>query len=99
MKLICDGLDLSDGVLKVSKALSVKSANPVLEGIKLMVPDFDLIRERMLFVLVATKKYENEICKDLETHGFVEGKDYGRMSVLTDKMTRIYLRTFLHQEV
>lgn len=35
MKLICDGLDLSDAVLKVSKALAVKSANPVLEGIKL----------------------------------------------------------------
>ena len=35
MKLICDGLDLSDAVLKVSKALSTKSANPVLEGIKI----------------------------------------------------------------
>ena len=35
MKLICDGLDLSDAVLKVSKALSVKAANPVLEGIKI----------------------------------------------------------------
>ncbi len=35
MKLICDGLDLSDAVLKVSKALSVKSSNPVLEGIKI----------------------------------------------------------------
>ena len=35
MKLICDGLDLSDAVLKVSKALSVKAANPVLEGINI----------------------------------------------------------------
>ena len=35
MKLICDGLDLSDAVLKVSKALPVKSSNPVLEGIKI----------------------------------------------------------------
>lgn len=35
MKLICDGLDLSDAVLKVSKALSSKAANPVLEGIKI----------------------------------------------------------------
>ena len=35
MKLICDGLDLSDAVLKVSKALAVKAANPVLEGIKM----------------------------------------------------------------
>jgi DNA polymerase-3 subunit beta len=35
MKLICDGLELSDAVLKVSKALSVKATNPVLEGIKI----------------------------------------------------------------
>ena len=35
MKLICDGLDLSDAVLTVSKALSAKTANPVLEGIKI----------------------------------------------------------------
>ena len=35
MKIICDGLELSDAVLKVSKALSVKSANPFLEGIKI----------------------------------------------------------------
>ena len=35
MKIICDGLDLSDAVLKVSKALSVKATNPILEGIKL----------------------------------------------------------------
>jgi DNA polymerase-3 subunit beta len=36
MKVICDGLDLSDAVLKVSKALSVKAVNPILEGIKLV---------------------------------------------------------------
>ncbi len=35
MKVLCDGLDLSDAVIKVSKALPVKSPNPVLEGIKI----------------------------------------------------------------
>ena len=35
MKIICDGLDLSEAVLKVSKAAAVKTTNPVLEGIKL----------------------------------------------------------------
>ena len=35
MKLICNGLDLSDAVLTVSKALNSKTTNPVLEGIKL----------------------------------------------------------------
>ena len=36
MQLICDGLDLSDAVLKVSKAVATKTTNPILEGIKLV---------------------------------------------------------------
>ena len=57
MKLICDGLDLSDAVLKVSKALSVKAANPILEGIKisakgdtltLLATDMELTIERTI---------------------------------------------------
>jgi len=35
MKLICEGLDLSDAVLKVIKATANKTTNPILEGIKL----------------------------------------------------------------
>lgn len=35
MKFICDGLDLTDAVLKVVKAVGTKSANPLLECIKL----------------------------------------------------------------
>ena len=35
MKIICDGLDLSDAIRKVSKALPQKAINPVLEGIKI----------------------------------------------------------------
>ena len=35
MKVICEGLDLSDAVLKVIKAAAVKPVNPILEGIKL----------------------------------------------------------------
>ncbi len=35
MKLICEGLDLSDAVLKVIKATAVRTTNPILEGIKL----------------------------------------------------------------
>ena len=57
MKVICDGLDLSDAVLKVSKALSVKAANPALEGIKitakgdsltLLATDLELTIERKI---------------------------------------------------
>lgn len=35
MKLICEGLELSDAVLKVIKATANKTTNPILEGIKL----------------------------------------------------------------
>jgi len=35
MKIICNGLELSDAVSKVSRALPVKKNNPILEGIKL----------------------------------------------------------------
>lgn len=35
MKVICEGLDLSDAVLKVVKACSTKTTNPILECIKI----------------------------------------------------------------
>lgn len=37
MKIIVNGTDLSSAVMKVSKAISTKTTNPVLEGIKLSV--------------------------------------------------------------
>lgn len=43
MKLICEGLDLSDAVLKVSKATAAKTTNPILEGIKLKAENDKLI--------------------------------------------------------
>jgi len=82
MKLICDGLDLSDAVLKVSKALSVKSTNPVLEGIKitakgdtltLLATDMELTIEKtikaevlMEGATVVVGKYFVEFAKKLE---------------------------------
>ena len=35
MKLICDGLELSDAIGKVSKALPQRVVNPGMEGIKI----------------------------------------------------------------
>ena len=56
MKLICDGLDLSDAVLKVSKALSVKAVNPALEGIKIDIElksgDYPKIGNRPVYYLL-----------------------------------------------
>ena len=82
MKLICDGLDLSDAVLKVSKALSVKAANPILEGIKitaqgdsltLLATDMDLTIEKTIKAdvymegeTVVVGKYFVDFAKKLE---------------------------------
>ena len=82
MKLICDGLDLSDAVLKVSKALAVKTSNPVLEGIKisakgdtltLLATDMELTIEKSIKAeilmegeTVVVGKYFVELAKKLE---------------------------------
>lgn len=42
MKLICEGLDLSDAVLKVIKATATRTTNPILEGIKLSAKEDSL---------------------------------------------------------
>jgi DNA polymerase III subunit beta len=39
MKVFCQGLDLSDAILKVIKASSSKTTNPILEGVKLTAED------------------------------------------------------------
>ncbi len=66
MKVICDGLDLSDAVLKVSKALSVKATNPVLEGIK-------LVAENDTLTLTATDT-ELTIIKTIKADVLMEGE-------------------------
>lgn len=42
MRLFCEGLDLSDAVMKVIKAVSNKTTNPILEGIKLVAENDSL---------------------------------------------------------
>lgn len=67
MKLICDGLDLSDAVLKVSKALSVKTSNPVLEGIKITAKGDVLTLLATDMELTIEKKIKAEILMEGET--------------------------------
>ncbi len=67
MKLICDGLDLSDAVLKVSKALSVKSSNPVLEGIKITAKGDSLTLFATDMELSIEKKIKADVLMEGET--------------------------------
>lgn len=66
MKLVCNGNDLSDAVGKVFKAVSTRSTNPILEGIKLKAEngtlrltatDLELSIEK---IIVADVKIEGE---------------------------------------
>lgn len=67
MKLICDGLDLSDAVLKVSKALSVKSSNPILEGIKITAKGDSLTLFATDMELSIEKKIKADVLMEGET--------------------------------
>ena len=67
MKLICDGLDLSDAVLKVSKALSVKAANPILEGIKITAKGDSLTLLATDTELTIEKKIKADVLMEGET--------------------------------
>ena len=66
MKIIVNGNDLSQAVMKVSKAISVKTTNPVLEGIKLSVKGDNL-------TLSATDM-EIAIEKTIVSDTFMEGQ-------------------------
>ena len=67
MKLYCDGLELSDAVLKVIKASSAKTLNPILEGIKLTAEDGTLTLVCTDGELAIEKKIKAEIRMEGET--------------------------------
>ena len=61
MQILCDGLDLSEAVLKVSKAIAVKTTNPILEGIKLVAEDNELTLLATDLELSIVKKIRAEV--------------------------------------
>lgn len=67
MKLVCDGLDLSDSVLKVIKGTSNKTTNPILEGIKLSAENDELVLSATDLELAIIKTIKAEVFLDGET--------------------------------
>ena len=67
MKVIVDGLDLSEAVLKVSKALPVKAANPVIEGIKISAIGDTLTLTATDLDLTLQKKLKADVLMEGET--------------------------------
>ena len=66
MKVICEGTDLADAVLKVSKGTSTKTTNPILEGIK-------IVAEEDYLTLSATD-LEMSIEKTIKANVQIEGE-------------------------
>ena len=66
MKLKCDGLALSEAVLKVSKAMPIKRNNSILEGIKLQAKDG--------FLTLTATDLELSIIKKIPAEVSIEGE-------------------------
>ena len=67
MLVICQGLELSDSLLKVSKAISNKITNPILEGIKLIAEDGTLTMSATDTELSIEKKIKADVKVEGET--------------------------------
>lgn len=67
MQLVCDGLDLSEAVIKVSRAISNKTTNPILEGIKLVADNDCLVVSATDSDLAIEKKIKAEVKVEGET--------------------------------
>ena len=67
MQVVCDGLDLSEAVLKVSRAISYKTTNPILEGIKIVADEDYLIVSATDLELSIEKKIKAEVKVEGET--------------------------------
>ncbi|MGN1099090.1 MAG: DNA polymerase III subunit beta [Christensenellales bacterium] len=75
MKIYCNGLDLSDALLKVMRAMPVKKNIPILEGIKLSAA----ARELTLTATDLALSIETKIKADVMVEGeiVIPGKDFG----------------------
>lgn len=67
MLVVCQGLELSEGFLRVSKAISNKITNPILEGIKIVAEDDTLIMSATDTELSIEKKIKAEVKVEGET--------------------------------
>lgn len=67
MQLVCDGLDLGVATLKVIKAISNKTTNPILEGIKLTAINDTLILSATDLELGIEKTIKAEVKEEGET--------------------------------
>ena len=66
MKVICDGLDLSIATTQVTKAISTRTTNPVLEGIKITAENDKLVLSATDLELAIEKTIRAEVKQEGE---------------------------------
>lgn len=90
MQVLCDGLDLSEAVLKVSKAISTRTTNPILEGIKLHAEEDKLTLSATDLDLSIEKKINAEV--KIEGDAIVPGRFFTDfIKKLTDEKIELIL--------
>lgn len=90
MHIVCEGLDLCEAVLKVSKAISNRVANPILEGIKIVAEDNTLTLSATDTELAIEKKIKAEVKVEGET--VVPGKFFSEfLKKLTNESIELVL--------
>lgn len=67
MKFNCDGLDLSDAVLKVVKATGTKGINPIYEGIKILAKEDQIVFSATDLDIAIEKKIKADVKIEGET--------------------------------
>lgn len=90
MKVICQGIELSDAVTKVMKAMNNKSVSPILEGIKITAKDDCLTLFATDLDLAIEKKINADVLMEGET--IVPGKFFGDLvRMLTNEQLEMTL--------
>ena len=86
MKIVCDGADLADAVLKVSKGTSNKTTNPILEGIKIVAEED--------FVTLSATDLELSIEKTIKGMVQIEGE-----MVVPGKFFSEYIKKLTNEQI
>ena len=86
MKLVCEGLELSDALLKVSKGTSNRTTNPILEGIKLTA-DED-------YLTLSATDLELSIEKTIRAEVKIEGQ-----TVVPGKLFAEYVKKLSNEQI
>ena len=79
MQVVCEGLDISDAVIKVSKAIPTKTTNPVLEGIKLVAKEDTLTLSATDLDLSIEKKIKADV--KIEGEAVIPGRFFSAVEM------------------